>query len=51
MTASATRQVELWVGTMNVSQAGEPTGNFYRIDPDLTVTKISSGFRIPNGVA
>ena len=41
----------LWVGTMNVSQAGEPTGNFYRIDPDLTVTKISSGFRIPNGLA
>lgn len=41
----------LWVGTMNVSQAGEPTGNFYRIDPDLTVTKLSSNFGIPNGLA
>jgi sugar lactone lactonase YvrE len=41
----------LWVGTMNVSQAGEPTGNFYRIDPDLKVTKISGDFGIPNGLA
>jgi L-arabinonolactonase len=41
----------LWVGTMNVSQQGEPTGNFYRIDPDLTVTKISGEFGIPNGLA
>jgi sugar lactone lactonase YvrE len=41
----------LWVGTMNLTQEGQPTGNFYRIDPDLTVTKISSGFRIPNGLA
>jgi sugar lactone lactonase YvrE len=41
----------LWVGTMNVSQQGEPTGNFYRIDPDLTVTKLASNFRIPNGLA
>jgi sugar lactone lactonase YvrE len=41
----------LWVGTMNVSQAGEPTGNFYRIDPDLKVTRISSNFGIPNGLA
>jgi len=41
----------LWVGTMNVSQAGEPTGSFYRIDSDLTVTRISSNFGIPNGLA
>jgi sugar lactone lactonase YvrE len=36
---------------MNLSQMGEPTGNFYRIDPDLTVTKISGDFGIPNGLA
>ena len=41
----------LWVGTMNLIQEGRPTGNFYRIDPDLTVTKIGSGFGIPNGLA
>jgi sugar lactone lactonase YvrE len=41
----------LWVGTMNLVREGEPTGNFYRIDPDLTVTKIGSGFGIPNGLA
>jgi sugar lactone lactonase YvrE len=41
----------LWVGTMNLSQECRPTGNFYRIDPDLTVTKIAGGFGIPNGLA
>jgi sugar lactone lactonase YvrE len=41
----------LWVGTMNLIHEGRPTGNLYRIDPDLTVTKIDSGFAIPNGLA
>jgi sugar lactone lactonase YvrE len=41
----------LWVGTMNLSQAGDPTGSFYRIDPDLSVTKIAGDFGIPNGLA
>jgi sugar lactone lactonase YvrE len=41
----------LWVGTMNRMQECRPTGSFYRIDPDLTVTKISAGFGIPNGLA
>ena len=41
----------LWVGTMNTVDASRPTGNFYRIDPDLTVTKIRSKYRIPNGLA
>jgi sugar lactone lactonase YvrE len=36
---------------MNLIEEGRPTGNFYRIDPNLTVTKISSGLRIPNGLA
>ena len=44
-------QGRLWVGTMNKTDASRPTGNFYRIDPDLKVTKIGSGLRIPNGLA
>lgn len=41
----------LWVGTMNTVDASRPSGNFYRIDPDLTVTKVGSEYRIPNGLA
>ena len=41
----------LWVGTMNKADSTLPTGNFYRIDPDLRVTKIGEGFRVPNGLA
>ena len=41
----------LWLGTMNTVDASRPTGNFYRIDPDLTVTKVRSDYRIPNGLA
>ncbi len=41
----------LWVGTMNHATDGaEPTGSFYRIDPDLTVSKIQSDICIPNGL-
>jgi len=41
----------LWVGTMNLIEEGRPSGNFYRIGPDLTVTKIATGLGIPNGLA
>jgi len=41
----------LWLGTMNTVDASRATGNFYRIDPDLTVTMIKSACRIPNGLA
>lgn len=41
----------LWLGTMNTEDANKATGNFYRIDPDLTVTRIKSACRIPNGLA
>ena len=34
----------LWVGTMNLIKECRPTGSFYRIDPDLTVTKFGGGF-------
>ena len=41
----------LWVGTMNITDGSRPTGSLFRIDPDLTVTKIDSGLRVPNGLA
>ena len=41
----------LWVGTMNKTDSTRPSGNFYRIDPDLSVTKIGEGFCVPNGLA
>lgn len=41
----------LWLGTMNAADAGRATGCFYRVDADLTVTLIESGFRVPNGLA
>ncbi|MCH8237593.1 MAG: SMP-30/gluconolactonase/LRE family protein, partial [Proteobacteria bacterium] len=44
-------QGRLWVGTMNKTDGSLPTGNFYRIDPDLRVTKIETGYCIPNGLA
>ena len=41
----------LWLGTMNKTDSNRPSGNFYRIDGDLRVTKIGEGFRVPNGLA
>lgn len=38
----------IWAGTMNMD--GEtPTGNFYRLDHDLSWTRVDSGYRIANG--
>lgn len=41
----------LWLGTMNKVDPNLETGSLYRIDPDLTVTKIASQYRVPNGIA
>jgi len=41
----------LWVGTVNITDGSRPTGSLYRVDPDLTVTRIESGLRVPNGLA
>jgi len=41
----------LWVGTMNKTDSTQASGAFYRIDPDLTQTRITGDFRIPNGLA
>ncbi len=41
----------LWVGTMNKTDHGEPTGSFYSVDAGLTARKIATDLRIPNGLA
>jgi sugar lactone lactonase YvrE len=41
----------LWIGTMNMTDAGRATGAFYCVDADLTVTRIEDGFQVPNGLA
>ncbi len=40
----------LWLGTMNLKDASKPTGNLYRIDHELTVAHIDSGYCVPNGL-
>lgn len=40
----------LWAGTMDIDNA-RAAGKLYRIEPDLTVTTILTGMRIPNGLA
>jgi sugar lactone lactonase YvrE len=44
------RAGRLWIGSMN-EQAFVPEGTFFRIDPDLTVTRTIEGFIVPNSVA
>ncbi|GAA0996052.1 hypothetical protein GCM10009555_091270 [Acrocarpospora macrocephala] len=39
-----------WVGSMDLSEA-EPTGSFYRLDADLTVTSAFNGIICSNGPA
>jgi sugar lactone lactonase YvrE len=40
----------LWAGTIDIDNV-RAAGKLYRIDPDLTVTTILTGMRIPNGLA
>jgi sugar lactone lactonase YvrE len=44
------RAGRLWIGSMN-EQAFVPEGTFFRIDPDLTVTRAIESFIVPNSVA
>ena len=37
-----------WAGTMDIEQVGE-TGSLYRLDPDLSVTKVDGGIICTNG--
>lgn len=38
----------LWFGSMNITEA-EPSGSLYRLDPDLSVTKVLGNVTISNG--
>jgi len=40
-----------WVGTMNQKDLSAATGSLWRLDPDLTLHKMDTGFAVPNGIA
>jgi xylono-1,5-lactonase len=44
------RQGRFWAGTMDDLEQ-DATGSLYRIDPDLRVTAVDTGYRITNGPA
>lgn len=44
------RQGRFWVGTMD-RKLKEPVGSLFRLDPDLTLHKMASGFVCSNGIA
>ena len=44
-------QGRFWAGTMKDGGEPEPVGAFYRLDPDLTVTRWRDGFYTTNGSA
>lgn len=44
-------QGRFWAGTMKDGGASEQVGAFYRLDPDLSVTKWRDGFFTTNGMA
>ena len=44
------RQGRFWAGTMDRFER-ETTGSLYRLDPDLSWTRIDSGYRVTNGPA
>jgi len=48
--AKADRHGRIWAGTMPFSCEGD-TGNFYRLDPDRTVTRVDGPYCVPNGPA
>ena len=43
------RQGRLWAGTMAIKE-GAPVGSLYRMDPDLSVTKMVSDVTVSNGL-
>lgn len=44
------RAGRFWAGTMDRTEAGA-SGSLYRLDPDLTCTRIDSGYTVTNGPA
>jgi sugar lactone lactonase YvrE len=49
--AAIDRRGRLWVGTMNQKDLSAPTGSLWRLDADLSLHKIDTGFAVPNGIA
>jgi sugar lactone lactonase YvrE len=49
--AAVDRQGRLWVGTMNQKDLFADTGSLWRLDPDLQLHKMDTGFAVPNGIA
>ena len=49
--ATIDRAGRLWVGTMNQKDLLAPTGSLWRLDADLTLHKMDTGFAVPNGIA
>ncbi len=48
--AKADGSGRIWAGSMPIS-ADQPSGAFYRLDPDGTTTRVDDGYRIANGPA
>lgn len=48
--AKVDRRGRLFAGTMQMTRA-RGMGSLYRLDPDLTITKVDSGFDLCNGIA
>jgi sugar lactone lactonase YvrE len=44
------RRGRFWIGTMD-RKLKEPVGNLFRLDPDLTFTRIETGLTASNGIA
>ena len=44
-------QGRFWAGSMKDGGTPDPVGSFYRLDPDLTITRWRSGFFTTNGLA
>ena len=45
------RQGRFWAGTMNTVKVDAPDGSLYRLNPDLSVRKMETGFAVYNGGA
>jgi sugar lactone lactonase YvrE len=40
-----------WAGTMNDQDSASPDGCLYRLDPDLSIHRMATGFTVSNGTA
>ncbi|HEY3323202.1 MAG TPA: SMP-30/gluconolactonase/LRE family protein [Planctomycetota bacterium] len=49
--AAVDHKGRFWVGTMNQKDLFAPTGSLWRLDPDLKLHKMDTGFAVPNGIA